>query len=1265
MNVAEEKDELGRPINRLEEEVDNLNSTSQAPQAAPVAPEPTALSYTKSDDFMSTLRSGQEPSGEPQVDDFMSTLRSGQEPSGEPQVDDFMSTLKGAQTQDQTGGYASTGPGIQFSGFAAADEVLQSFEAGSLTKDVALDDPRVMALMRTGLEFRFGDRGTLRKAAGAVASGISTNYKENMDDEEVYEMWQNWQRSFHGGQTSTLASETVFIAGLDEEEKAFAGAQYLLFDKSPNIFSKDVGWLETADGIWDYTRAAVWDSTTLMSAGVGRAFSIGGAKAASSAIRLSATASFKAALKSGATREAARQVANQTARRSFVAITAKEVAKYSAVDFVANVTGDVLYQNLMMDVGAQEEYSAAQTGVAALATMAIPAIMAGSSGFSAFARSDVAPDFLKPAVDVSEKFRGVSKEVIDRQMRLRINWDMVDEQFGDTIENFSNNRGLYTKWSDALLDSKDMIGGGINLTDTEKVFVRGFMFGPTDGSQKGFVQTMEEAGLVHIQRSADDNITNFIGDAISWLPDEQVTKYIKAFTDTFEDFSITGNEALGLKATKLSQIETAEEFAAFWRVRQSEVGSRLWDSSEVKRRLGRSGRATGPAGEGEATATDLIDAMLAKPSEKIPEKQVGAYIGSMWKSTLTATPATTGANLRGWGVYTGLNNISDLVSGALNLGVGGIQRAVGATDAAKVTIQTGKASILGSMRRGVGFVGMSDTLESASGLLEKLDPRVMQALSRDMGGDSGAAAGRETLELFGLNPNSKILKATEATRNFLQTISGIKLQDEITKKLNFMTHVEQYTRQFYGKSYNDFMDDPLLGFIEMQSPKFHDTVIKNSLDRALRETGSLAWSGKQGSNFALQAARGVEAISRNKVGGYIVPFGKFFNTATAMVGDYSGMNMLRYSVNAFSRDPSRLASEEFTTLASKAIVGWTGVALLSQDKLDNIENGRSFEMVQREDGSIRDVSMDFPEAIMHATAQALAHYNRDGRVPDDLKTKIGDLLLGNTTRSGANTFKLINDTLSGERPPRALIASFTDSAIKTAAGFTRPLDPLNSMIKLVEQDFDEPDRNTSGDRWTDYSMVKKATRYTDQFFELVGLGPEETPKASMGITTYGSSNMEPALTLGARRAGGLPLSRKMLNAVGRADWSTFNWGGDKELKSWMNLRMEAIFEANAAVLYEKNPDFFDQSLREQEILVRALVTNSRDMLNDVFDNFGGEEMKYRRRLDKVNKAALSDVMRDLDIKGDLLDLLEKEEGLALINTVLLLAESQANIYGEE
>ena len=128
VNVAEEKDELGRPINRLEEEMNALRA-APVTQAAPV------------DDFMSTLRSAQPSSEEPQVDDFMSTLRSAQEPSGEPQVDDFMSTLKGAQVPAQTGGYASSGPGIQYSGFAAADEVLQSFEAGSLTKGPSCQSP--------------------------------------------------------------------------------------------------------------------------------------------------------------------------------------------------------------------------------------------------------------------------------------------------------------------------------------------------------------------------------------------------------------------------------------------------------------------------------------------------------------------------------------------------------------------------------------------------------------------------------------------------------------------------------------------------------------------------------------------------------------------------------------------------------------------------------------------------------------------------------------------------------------------------------------------------------------------------------------------------------------------------------------------------------------------------------------------------------------------------------------------------------------------
>ena len=1266
VNVAEEKDELGRPINRLEEGVSALTAAPVTQGATP-APEPTPVPETK--DNLSTFVFEEEEAAdnlstfvfeEDEPKDNLSTFVFEGEPAqGETEGETIRPTLPYS-------GEGGDSRGIRFSGIEAVDEVLQRFDTGSLNRKRALEDPQVIALMRAGLEFRYGDRGILRKAAGAVASGISTNYSKDMEDKDVYEMWENWQRSFHGGQTSTLVSETVFLSNLEDDEKAFAAAQYLLFDKSPNIFSEDVGWMEMADGIWDYTRAAVWDSTTVMSAGVGRAFSIGGSKAAATALRATTMSVFRSEIRKGATRAVATQAANSAARRAFVNIGASEAAKYSAVDFVANVAGDVLYQNLMMDVGVQEEYLAVQTGIAAFATIAIPAVLATSSGYNAFARSSAAPGFLKPFVDVTEKFRGATKEVIDKQMYARINWDTVEGQFAETIEDFSKNRGMYQKWSDSLADAKGMLGDGLNLTDSEKVFMRGFMFGPADGSTKGFVQTMEEAGLVYINRDADDNITNFIGDAMSWLQPEEVSGYIGAFTKEFEDFKITPFMSGDRTISKLSDIETGAELGAFWRVRQSEVGSRLWDSSEVKRRLGRSGRRTGPAGEGEATATDLIDAMLVKPTEKIPEKQVGAYIGSMWKSTLTATPATTGANLRGWAVYTGLNSVSDLVSGALNMGVGGIQRAIGAEDAAKVTFQAGRASILGSMRRGVAFVGMSDTLESSKGLLSQLDPKVMRALSRDMGGDSGAAAGADTIKLFGLNPDSKILKATEATRNFLQTISGIKLQDEVTKQLNFITHVEQYTRQFYGKSYNDFMDDPLLGFIEMQSPKFHDTVIRNSLDRTLRETGSLAWSGKEGSKFALQLARGVESVSRNSAGGYIVPFGKFFNTATAMIGDSSGINLVRYSANALSRDPTRLASEEFATLASKAIVGWTGVSLLAVAKLDNIEQGRSYNMVQRDDGSIRDVSMDFPEAIMHATAQAAAHYKRDGRIPNDLFTEIGDLLLGNTTRSGANTFKLILDTLSGDVGPRDLILTFMDATVKTAAGFTRPLDPVNSLIKLVEQDFDEPDRNTSGDRWTDHSMVKKGTRYTDQFFELLGLGPEDTPKASMGIETYGSSSAEPSLTLGTRNAGGLPLSRKMLNAIGKADWSTFQWGGDKELRSYMNRRMENIFEAHAAALYEDNPDFFTLPLLRQEVLVGQLVTESKETLQNLFELVGGPEMQYRRRLDKVNKVHLQEAMRDYGLGGNLLDkvglgpgllgLLEEEGGLEKINIILSIAE---------
>mgnify|MGYP001413386480 CR=1 FL=1 len=37
-------------------------------------------------------------------------------------------------------------------------------------------------------------------------------------------------------------------------------------------------------------------------------------------------------------------------------------------------------------------------------------------------------------------------------------------------------------------------------------------------------------------------------------------------------------------------------------------------------------------------------------------------------------------------------------------------------------------------------------------------------------------------------------------------------------------------------------------------------------------------------------AKFVERISNSPGGGFLIPFGRFFNTVTAMVGDYTGFN---------------------------------------------------------------------------------------------------------------------------------------------------------------------------------------------------------------------------------------------------------------------------------------------------------------------------------------------------------------------------------------
>jgi hypothetical protein len=1229
VDVTDKRDNLGRPVDVISDQAEVLLDRSFAPSpvAAPTTPqaEPAAPATPSwRDSYTPAAQEAPAATG---------TWRDAYSP---------VSSASAAVRPELPTGEPATG----LAAFAFLDE----FKKGTLTKEKSMADPRVINAMKTGLDFRFGDRGLASNLATGLAGGAIGGYTKDMSNEDIFEQWQNWMRSFAGGQTVTTANEIAFLSTLDDEEKSLLGAQYEMFDKNPNIFSAETGWGEMFDGIKDYASAAVWDPLTLVSLGVGKALGAGATKTAGLAVRSAAQTAFRSALKKGMSREAAVAASQSASKAAFVRVGLVDASKYAAVDFVANVSTDIAYQSAMMDTGVQDEYQLSQTVMAGMATMLLPAIVGGSRTFSAWSNSANAPAPFKAAVGVHNLFKGLGKEDILAAQKARVNFPQVESEMGNLLKNFGENSAEYTDWSKVAGDARASLGGSLDATDNEKLFMRSFLFGsPKEkGGAKGFVNVMSDAGLVFVERE-DTNITNFIGDAINFLPADStiVADFVKTFQREFGSIS-----------KNVDNLKTPKELSEFWKGRQSAVGSRLWDSKQSSVLISR-------GITDKSTNSALADAMNREISEKTKKtREAGKYTLSLYKSLLTSHISTTMLNVKGWAATSAAGTVSDVIQGTLELMTAPAIRVLKGEDAYSEAIKAGRGSISGALRRGVNFLQPGDTIEKALEYM-KYSPQTFKALSRDLGGDSGAAAGVDTLKRLGMDPKDKVNLGLESTRNLFQALSGQKLQDETTKMLSFMSNVDLMIRREYGMDYNSFMTDPKLGFVEMHSPRYRNIVEANALDRTQREVYSKDWTSKKGSSLALNAARYMEGISANEVGGYVIPFGKFFNNSMAMMSDYSGVNAVRILGGKYllGKKSTTLAAEETSQLLAKATVGITAAYMMSDQKMSNLAEGLKWNQQREDDGSITDKTYEFPESMLHLVGQLIAHYRKDEQIPPELAAEAVDFTIGQTFRGASDAVQVMDNLAKaiasgdlGSSGKQALNIAF-GSLARIASGATRPLDMPNQAIKLATGDWVEPDRNTNGDSWTDFSLTKKATRYFDEFFEAVGLGADGSPNAAKPTSPYQQAP-DAGRVVGTRTTPGNSKAEQLMNSVGIPSWQAFRWGNDPEVKNHMNALVGPVFEAEAAQIFREHPDFFDLPLYNRQVLVEGVLKRSREQTQSWMESEGGD-FSYRDRLAKVNK---NDLKLTLDryypqVKGNPLKLLKEENGLETLISVIGFAEN--------
>lgn len=1182
----------------------------------------------------------EEENAAPVVDQVEPAPRTPVAPSSGNTIDVFFPEEQSVTPAEvQTEEVISTEPQDPFAGY----------EGRSLTDEMILADPELMKVVDTSLQVRFGARSNLAGAVTALAGGATGTF-EGKSPEERLEIWNNWNRSFAGGQSVTTLNEVAFHAGASEEENAAIGASFELFDKKGNIFTGTETLGETFDGVFDYLKAAIYDPVTIASLGVGKALTFGGTKAAALALKATARAAFRQSLAAGATREVAAKAAKDATRMGFVSLGAKTVAKYSAVDFAANVGSDIAYQNVLIGTKAQEEYSYARTGIAALGTLAIPSIIAASKGIEALAVGARQASAKLPAgersifeayVDVQRKFGNLGPDDIANAVKQRTNVGQVNASLQNTFQNFATNLQNFVPWSQAKVDAGRILNSnGVALTagENQNLFWKSFLFGDTAGTQKGFVQELSDAGFVYVPRSKDDNITNFISDAMSWLEPAVVRQLVSDFETT-------------VGKTFDGTVDTPELLSSAFKNRQSLFGNGLNDSKQVQDILNKGG-----------TVGQFAAAISKQADEEHPE--IGKYVLSVWKRLVTSNLATTSLNVKGWSALSVMNTASDLVLGGLKLGEAAVYKASGQQGAYEAALNASKGSILGSIKRGYNLFTPTMTLEAADGYL-MLKPELYESVLRT---SSGGTDGANVLKTFNIDPTNKIANITENTVTGLQHVTGVRLQDEVTKLLSFQSALEQGILREYGQTYNAFMSRPD-AYTEMFTARFKERVDAWALNRTLRETASKNWSQKKGRGITLGIAKGIEAISRNPVGGYAVPFGSFMNTAFATLGDYSGFNAVKHLTarglndSGISRTNFDFAEEEGMELLAKGIVGWSAVSLYLNDSIEKVEKGYAWNQDERDDGSISDITYEFPVSYLKIITHMAAHYVKDKEIPESLAQQAFEVLGGQPFRqmddAGRSAMEVVTNVLTAEYDEAVAnsLSVLSGLGSRIISGALRPLDPVNQVAILMSDDYTQIDRKQANNKF-----LAESFRYVDQIF-----GGFEAPKAATSTRGFDLGRPDAGKGLGVRSVPAPNAIERVLSAVGKAPWQAVRWGGDDQVKNSMDGILGPILNAEAERMLQDNPDFFDKNLATREKRVKEVLERAENLATQVIDYGFSEEdtlIKLKRDLSKIPQKDVRRAMTYLDFTGDPMDIAKEEGGADKLEMLIYFSKNYNELLVE-
>ena len=1118
VNVAEEKDELGRPINRLEEGVSAL-SAAPVDQGATPAPGPTPVS---------------EPEVEEAPKETPSWYKPSYDGSGQPlegTVDVQMSEAMPPQQAVTTGvdkpawfnpSYDASGRPLSTREVQAATQMEETgttwnflpegVEAQSYTVDDFYTDEKLIKPIMAHMEARRG------------SSWVSKQSQEDVIDAFVQE-----RRSTSAGNSIRGLADFAYLKGLegDTDRLRSAAEAYSIFDNAEGSFSENSSWSNSGQAVIDYMQGVLLDPINLATLGWGKLVTGGGTRIATEAVKregikefgrvlaaqtakgIAQEAAVKAARSAGNTtmariiREGSEQVAasavNRQAARALASKNGiarlaqtgalKDIAGTVAIDGVVNAGMEALYQGNLIELGVRKDVDELGIGLAFVGGAVLGGIQAariltkGASSIKMPSLEVEIPTTKNLMTELTDSLAAYSDETVPKS--------------GTWAQKVSEGRDVRSPDTEFF---QDLLLGRANA-DTGEVYF------------KGLAQLTTERGLVHVKKNKEDLYSDWMSDIIKDASPKEIDEFVSVLK---QNFKMNFKELDGI---------SPDDFGNLFARKSSESGASL----------GAIGRAA-QLNQVDISKLDVgsfVDKALdagwssGKFSGKTG-KLVSDYQGRVVR-LLVAHPSTSALNVSGWAGGAAFNTVSDLSQALLHVGHGTMKSVVGSAGA-KADIDVGFG-----MLRSVGNRARLLLDNRATGEAFEDYLNVRSQFLGDLNDVTSGGVEQTTKNLFDgkLSPTELMMGSrVDSVVDGLQRATFVQGQDALTKSQEFMYQIDKALRttgvkmedgttlRFKG-GYNEFFDstkNPAISQI-MRTKQYRE-MEAGAVSRTMEGIFSKSFKGKDAIGevaAVIEDARKIPGI------GLMVPFGRFFNNTVSFSTSATPLGLVMKAMGKYE-------DRSFKEVFSKALVGTTLIYTMADRESYLRELGLGIGQDIDNTGEVVDVKFDYPASFFKYAARIASYHMEGVPVPKEIVAQfekqfgLGGLTKNLTTTQSdiiAVTEALMSgDTAAAWQETKGVMGKVGAQVVAAA---TRPIGAVNTVVGVMNRDtYLTPDRRQGLGH-----IANTALRNFDQI-SLLLTGNKPVQKFS---AAQGAVDVQPTALIGARTLN-LTFTERLLNNVG-------------------------------------------------------------------------------------------------------------------------------------